>query len=253
MTKRFAGSPELEVRALLAALILASACVFHGQARAAGDAVAGKTAFETQCSSCHTTAVGKNGFGPSLAQVIGRKAGGLAGFGYSPAMAQAQLTWDEKTLDHFLTSSSAAVPGTSMSVMVGNAADRANIIAYLDTLGHAAPEAAAAGAQAAPAPVALAKGPTQQELLRAGQDKQNWLYATKDYTGQRFVDLRQITPKNAGAMRPVCIYRSEKAARRRVTCWSTRASCTRRATTRPAPSMQRIAASAGRISGRTPG
>jgi len=211
MTKRFAGSPELEVRALLAALILASACVFHGQARAAGDAVAGKTAFETQCSSCHTTAVGKNGFGPSLAQVIGRKAGGLAGFGYSPAMAQAQLTWDEKTLDHFLTSSSAAVPGTSMSVMVGNAADRANIIAYLDTLGHAAPEAAAAGAQAAPAPVALAKGPTQQELLRAGQDKQNWLYATKDYTGQRFVDLRQITPKNAGAMRPVCIYRSEKA------------------------------------------
>src|SRR5262245_59130040 len=207
MTKRFAGSPELEVRALLAALILASACVFHGQARAAGDAVAGKTAFETQCSSCHTTAVGKNGFGPSLAQVIGRKAGGLAGFGYSPAMAQAQLTWDEKTLDHFLTSSSAAVPGTSMSVMVGNAADRANIIAYLDTLGHAAAEAA----QAAPAPVALAKGPTQQELLRAGQDKQNWLYATKDYTGQRFVDLRQITPKNASAMRPVCIYRSEKA------------------------------------------
>src|SRR5262245_29564029 len=134
-------------------------------AGAAGDAAAGKTAFETQCSSCHTTAVGKNGFGPSLAQVIGRKAGGLAGFGYSPAMAQAGLTWDEKTLDHFLTSSSAAVPGTSMSVMVGNPTDRANIIAYLDTLGRAAPEAAA-GAPVATAPVVLAKGPTHEELLR---------------------------------------------------------------------------------------
>src|SRR5215510_16413782 len=134
MTKRFAGSPELEVRALLAALILASACVFHGQARAAGDAVAGKTAFETQCSSCHTTAVGKNGFGPSLAQVIGRKSGGLAGFGYSPAMAQAGLTWDEKTLDHFITSSTAAVPGTSMPVAAPSAADRADITSWAGPL-----------------------------------------------------------------------------------------------------------------------
>src|SRR5215813_13237286 len=142
-------------------LILAAGLLVCGPASAAGDAAAGKTAFETQCAACHTTTVGKNGFGPSLAQVIGRKAGGLAGYGYSPAMAQAGLTWDEKTLDHFLTSSSAAVPGTAMSVMVGNAADRANIIAYLDTLGRAAPVAAAAGAQAA-AQVVLAKGPTQQ-------------------------------------------------------------------------------------------
>ena len=150
------------------ALTLAAGIVTSVAAAAAGDTAAGKTAFETQCAACHTTTVGKNGFGPSLAQVIGRKAGGLAGFGYSPAMAQAQLTWDEKTLDHFLTSSSAAVPGTSMSVMVGNATDRANIIAYLDTLGRAAPQAAAAGAQAAAAQIVLAKGPTHQELLRAG-------------------------------------------------------------------------------------
>src|SRR5262245_64922735 len=154
------------------AVTIVAGLLLSGPAAAAGDAAAGKTAFETQCAACHTTTVGKNGFGPSLAQVIGRKAGGLAGFGYSPAMAQAQLTWDEKTLDHFLTSSSAAVPGTAMSVMVGSATDRANIIAYLDTLGHAAPEAAA-GAQAAAAPVVLAKGPTQQELLRAGQDKES--------------------------------------------------------------------------------
>jgi alcohol dehydrogenase (cytochrome c) len=201
---------EFHTCAVLATLVLVTGFLFIRPAHAAGDSAAGKTAFETQCAACHTTTVGKNGFGPSLAQVIGRKAGGLAGFGYSPAMAQAGLTWDEKTLDNFITSSSAAVPGTAMSVMVGNATDRANIIAYLDTLGRAAPEAAAASAQAAAAQIVLGKGPTHQELLRAGQDTQNWLYATKDYTGQRFVNLRQITPKNARQLRAVCIARSEK-------------------------------------------
>jgi cytochrome c2 len=97
--------------AIAAIVLAAGSFVAPEQVHAAGDPAAGKTAFETQCASCHTISVGKNGFGPSLAQVIGRKAGGLAGFTYSPAMAQAGLTWDEKTLDHFLVSSTAAVPG----------------------------------------------------------------------------------------------------------------------------------------------
>jgi cytochrome c2 len=37
-----------------------------------GDAVADKTVFEKQCSICHTTVAGRNGFGPSLAGVFGR-------------------------------------------------------------------------------------------------------------------------------------------------------------------------------------
>src|SRR5262245_35845580 len=186
---------------LPAMALAACSFVLFGQARAAGDAAAGKTAFQRSCSSCHTTEAGKNGFGPSLAQVIGRKSGGLAGFNYSPAMAQAGLTWDEKTLDHFITSSTAAVPGTSMAVAVPSAADRADIIAYLETLGRAT------AAQSA-APVVLGTGPTHKELLGAERDTRNWLYATHDYTGQRFVDLRQITPKNAAQLRPACIYRS---------------------------------------------
>jgi len=209
MTKRFAGSSELEVRALLAALILASACVFHGQARAAGEAAAGKTVFANQCSSCHTVEVGKNGFGPSLAAVIGRKAGTLPGFTYSPAMAQAGLVWNDKNLDEFLAASTQKVPGTSMPVSLPNATDRANVIAYLETLGRASAPVESASAPSASA--ALAEGPTQTELLRAAQDNRNWLYASKDYTGQRFVDLRQITPKNAGQLRAACIYRSNTA------------------------------------------
>ena len=120
----------------------AAVALFHGPARAAGDAAAGKTVFETQCSVCHSAEAGKNGFGPSLAAVLDRKAGSLAGFNYSPAMAQAGLTWDEKTLDEFLTSSTQKVPGTAMSVALPNATDRANVIAYLETLGHASAAAA---------------------------------------------------------------------------------------------------------------
>jgi alcohol dehydrogenase (cytochrome c) len=199
---------EFHTRAVLATLMLVTCSLFGGRASAAGDAAAGKAVFANQCSSCHTTEVGKNGFGPSLAGVLGRKAGSLAGFNFSPAMAQAGLIWDEKTLDLFLTSSTKEVPGTSMSVVLPNAMDRANVIAYLETLGRAT--AAAASAPATHAAL-LTQGPTQDELLHAAQDKQNWLYASKDYTGQRFVDLRQITPKNAGQLRAACIYRSNNA------------------------------------------
>jgi alcohol dehydrogenase (cytochrome c) len=205
-------SSESRSRAVLTALALAAGSLFCGQVTAAGDAVAGKTVFANQCSSCHTTEAGKNGFGPSLAGVLGRKAGGLAGFGYSPAMAHSGVSWDEKTLDEFLTSSTQKVPGTSMSVMLTNASDRANVIAYLETLGRASAAATSTPAAGAPSPGAPStQGPTQEELLRAAQDTQNWLYASKDYTGQRFVDLRQITAKNAGQLRAACIYRSNNA------------------------------------------
>ena len=205
-------SSESHSRAVLTALALAAGSLFCGQVTAAGDAVAGKTVFANQCSSCHTTEAGKNGFGPSLAGVLDRKAGGLAGFSYSPAMAHSGLSWDEKTLDEFLISSTQKVPGTSMSVMLTNASDRANVIAYLETLGRASAAATSTPAAGAPSPGAPStQGPTQEELLRAAQDTQNWLYASKDYTGQRFVDLRQITAKNAGQLRAACIYRSNNA------------------------------------------
>ena len=164
--------------------------------------------FANQCASCHTVEVGKNGFGPSLAGVYERKAGSLAGYTYSPAMVQSGLTWDEKTLNLFLTSSTKEVPGTSMPVSLPNATDRANVIAYLETLGRTA--AAVASAPATHAEL-LSQGPTQDELLHAAADKQNWLYASKDYTGARFVDIAQITPRNAGQLRAACIYRSNVA------------------------------------------
>ena len=112
-------------------------------------------------------------------------------------MVSSHLTWDAKTLDDFLTSSTAKVPGTAMPVAIPDGKIRADVIAYLGTLGHAAP--AAKPAEATPAAMApVGHGPSQAELLHAAADTHNWLYNSKDYTGQRFVDLKQIDANNAG-------------------------------------------------------
>ena len=177
--------------------------VVFSVARAGGDAAAGKTFYSNLCAACHTTEVGKNGFGPSLAGVFDRKSGALPGYNYSTAMAHANLAWDEATLDQFLQSSTSKVPGTSMSVAIADAGARSNVIAYLKTL-----EGAPVAAAPVPAPAPLPIGPTDDELLQSGSDTQGWLYASKDYAGQRYVALDQINAGNAASLRPTCLYRS---------------------------------------------
>jgi len=191
---------DMRVAAVLIAILFQSA---HAQ----GDAAAGKTAFANQCSVCHTVVVGKNGFGPSLAEVIGRHSGGLQDYNYSTAMTAAGLIWQPETLDAFLTSSTAKVPGTTMPVAITDSTVRKNLIAYLETLGTAP-----VGQAAAPSNTPLLNGPTDDELLHAATDRKNWLYAAKDYQGQRYVTSNQINAANASGLRPVCIYRSENVA-----------------------------------------
>jgi alcohol dehydrogenase (cytochrome c) len=189
---------------VLAALLLSGT-----HALAQGNVAAGKTVFENQCASCHSVEPGKQSFGPSLAGVMDRQSGTLPGFTFTPAMTNAHLIWNAKTLDEFLTSSTQKVPGTSMPVSLPNPAARADVIAYLDTLGQAAAPAVTPATQAAIAPVG--QGPSQDELLRAASDNSSWLSASKDYAGQRFVDLNQINAANAAGLRAVCIYRTNSA------------------------------------------
>ncbi len=191
---------DMRVAAVLSAILFQSA-------QAQGDAAAGKTAFTNQCAVCHTVVVGKNGFGPSLAEVIGRHSGGLQDYNYSTAMRAAGLIWQPDTLDNFLTSSTAKVPGTTMPVAITDSMVRKNLIAYLETLGTAP-----VGQAAAPSNTPLLNGPTDAELLNAATDRKNWLYAAKDYQGQRYVVSNEINVANASRLRPVCIYRSENVA-----------------------------------------
>lgn len=96
-----------------------------------GDAVKGKAVF-ARCALCHDVKAGPKKMGPSLAGLFGRTSGTMAGFTYSPAMQKAKIKWDAKSLDAFVTKPVALVPGNRMAFAgLPNAADRANLIAYL--------------------------------------------------------------------------------------------------------------------------
>ena len=117
----------------IVALALVTSALHAPESLAAEDATAGARSF-TQCSGCHSTAPGENKIGPSLAGVFGRKSGSEADFNYSSAMKNANVVWDEGTLDKFLASPSGFVHGTKMFTGVPDATRRHDVIAYLKTL-----------------------------------------------------------------------------------------------------------------------
>ena len=85
------------------------------------------------CASCHSLTPDHNMTGPSLAGVIGRKAGTLGSFQrYSEALKSSGVTWDEPTLDAWLEKPEAFIPGSRMTFPgIRDAQDRADIVAYL--------------------------------------------------------------------------------------------------------------------------
>jgi cytochrome c len=85
------------------------------------------------CSACHATqARAPARIGPNLYGVADRKAGTLPGFAYSAAMKGAGLSWNEKSLDAFLTSPQKVVPGTRMPYAgEKDTTRRAAIVQYL--------------------------------------------------------------------------------------------------------------------------
>ena len=121
------GAARVGLNVLAAAAFVA----FAASAHAEGDADKGKKVF-VKCMACHTLEAGKNKVGPSLHGIIGRKSGSVEGFTYSDAMKNANLTWDEATLDTYLTNPKKEVPGNKMAFPgLPKADDRANVIAYL--------------------------------------------------------------------------------------------------------------------------
>ena len=99
----------------------------------AQDAAAGGMAFQ-QCADCHSPGA-NDGVGPGLKGVVGRRAGTVAGFKYSDAMAKSTLVWNDTALDNFLADPKKALPGTAMDWPgEPDAKARADLIAYLGTL-----------------------------------------------------------------------------------------------------------------------
>ena len=85
-----------------------------------------------QCVACHTVQPGRNGFGPSLAGVAGRRAASLPGYAYSEALKKSGVTWNAATLDRWLKGPSKLVPGTRMPFGgIPDAAKRKQVVDYL--------------------------------------------------------------------------------------------------------------------------
>ncbi len=129
------GSPPEEKAAEDTAATTTTTTAEASPAAAAVADAGGKPAAFVQCAACHAVEPGKHGIGPSLAGVYGTKSGELAGYAFSDAMKNANLTWDDKTLDEYLTNPMKVVPGTRMTYAgLADPAQRKAIIEYLKTL-----------------------------------------------------------------------------------------------------------------------
>ena len=129
--KRATFINTLVVCSLAAAVSMATPSLAPLSAPLHGDSAHGKALYQG-CQACHS--VDENDIGPRHRGVVGRRAAGVEDYPYSTALKNSGLTWDEPTLDRWLSNPSALVPGTKMFFKIDDAQTRADIIAYLKEL-----------------------------------------------------------------------------------------------------------------------
>src|SRR6516162_10498340 len=97
-----------------------------------GNATRGQRVFGA-CAACHSLQPDQSMTGPSLAELWNRKAGSLASFSrYSPALKSANIVWNDKTLDDWITNPQHLVPGNEMTFDgIKDAPQRADLLAFL--------------------------------------------------------------------------------------------------------------------------
>lgn len=102
---------------------------------AEADVAKGAKAF-SKCKACHKLDDGANGTGPHLYGVVNRAVGSVGDFKYSGNLVAVADVWTPENLNGFLTNPKKFAPGTKMSFAgFKKATDRANIIAYLESIG----------------------------------------------------------------------------------------------------------------------
>ncbi len=135
-------------------ILLASASAEKGQAVA------------KQCAACHTFEKGgPNRVGPNLYGIVGANKAHLPNFNYSAAMKGKGGDWSFEELNKFLANPRGYVPGTNMTFAGLRDSQRADVIAYLNSLADSPkplPQAAQAPAQGGAQPQAQPGGQPPQ-------------------------------------------------------------------------------------------
>lgn len=132
-----------------------------------GDATRGAALFRF-CVACHSTQPGVHLAGPSLAHVWGRRAGTVDGYTrYSEPLVQANVIWDQGTLDRWLEAPQSLVPGNAMTFQgMTDPQQRADLAAFLEAVasGQAPPVQTPSGR--------MMTGPRRPNLKNVGPDRQ---------------------------------------------------------------------------------
>jgi cytochrome c len=121
--------------ACLAMLLLAGAA----QAQSSQQISQGQRVWQKRCTECH--ALDTDETGPRHRGVFGRRASSIKGYDYSRALRKANLQWDAESLDRWLTDPEKFIPGQNMDFRVRSKAERAALIAYLQSLSPPSPVA----------------------------------------------------------------------------------------------------------------
>ena len=120
----------LRLTTCLALYLIFSAAQAHAQGAAA--IKQGQRLWQQRCTDCH--ALDTDETGPRHRGVFGRRAGAIKDYDYSRALKRSQVTWDARSLDRWLTDPERFIPGQNMDFKVSSAAERAALIAYLQSL-----------------------------------------------------------------------------------------------------------------------
>jgi cytochrome c len=89
-----------------------------------------------QCGVCHNFEEGQGPkIGPDLYGVVDRPVASVNGFNYTPALKKKGGKWTFAALNKWIANPRSDVPGTAMTFAgISNEKQRADVIAYLDTL-----------------------------------------------------------------------------------------------------------------------
>jgi len=136
-------------------------------ALASADPSAGERIMNGKCASCHNwNEGGANGTGPALYGVMGQDIAGVSGFQYSGVLNEKEGAWDYEKMNAFLENPSGWAPGTKMTFAgLRKGSDRANVLAFLETISPNAP------AMPEPAPEAPAEDEGVEDAAAPVEDK----------------------------------------------------------------------------------